>query len=175
MGLVRQGRDVVIGAGAALVLTLCCAAAVPGSAAAAPPAEHEVGQLFTLRARSATLERVEGSPRFRLELHGVGRRARWSVTSPTAATRMIPARGFARRWRGYGFIADHPQAQLVAATGRRLGRRIELGRPRLRDGGRRISFPSRPPPASLEPACRCAPARSGSRSTTRRRRCSAAA
>ena len=93
MGLVRQGRDVVIGAGGALVLTLCCAAAVaPGFAAAAPPAEHAVGQLFTLRARSATLERVEGSPRFRLELHGVGRRAGWSIAVPAATTGTIPAR-----------------------------------------------------------------------------------
>ena len=66
MGPVRQGRDVAIGAAAALALTVCFAiAAPPGRAAAAPPAEHEVGQLFTLRARSATLERVEGSPRSR--------------------------------------------------------------------------------------------------------------
>lgn len=119
----------------ATALSLAVALALaPAALAQGPsqPTEHAIGLLFTETAKGGTLTPVKGTPRFTLTLHGVARQVVWFSDRPARKSGQIPTGGFARKWAGFGFSADRPNAALTLldAASDRDTAVLKLGKPR---------------------------------------------
>jgi hypothetical protein len=131
-----------------LALALVLALLVPAAGASAqtrprPFQAPAAGDLFVLTAASGTLERVPGRSRvFKLVLRRPARDITMFTDRPARRAGEQPLGRFVRRWPGLGFRAVPPNAALVLADApsNRDVVVLELSRPRLGAGGRRLAF-----------------------------------
>jgi hypothetical protein len=124
----------------AVVLALLAPAA---AAHAQAPRAPVGGDLFVLTAAGGQLERVPGrSGVFELTLRRPARDVTFFTDRPARRAGELPLGRFVRRWRQLGFGDVPPNAALVLADApnNRDVLVVELSRPRLVAGGRRLGF-----------------------------------
>jgi uncharacterized protein YjbI with pentapeptide repeats len=100
---------------AALTLSaICLFGAAPALASGTPPTEQQIGLLFTQTAPHGTFKPVKGKKgQFLLRLHNPPPQVVWFEDHPARHQGQIPIRGFAKAWKGYGFLSDPPNAALT--------------------------------------------------------------
>ena len=124
----------------ALLVPAAAAHAQGGARSAQAPAADD---LFVLTAAGGKLERVPGRKRlFRLVLRRPARDVTGFTDRPARRTGQRPLARFVRRWARLGFREVPPNAAVVLADApsSRDVVVVELTRPRLGAGGRRLAF-----------------------------------
>lgn len=128
---------------AAAVLALGLAPAPAGAAKAQPLGlPSGASLLFVLQAESGSLTHRSGR-NYLLTLRRPGRHSAWFTDRPTRDSGRISNRQLVGAWKRLGFTADRPNAALTTTRKGPDDLIVELGRPRLRDGGRLMQMPVR--------------------------------
>jgi hypothetical protein len=108
-------------------------------------AQEPTGSMFVVSGQRGELTRVEAQRgRYDLLLRNVGQVTSFTDRPARRGDTLSLAR-LVRRWRGFGFVEDPPNAALVLADAPRDSDVLilELGRPRLARGGRAIAVRAR--------------------------------
>lgn len=122
----------------ATFLTLAAGTAALGAAGKDKPRVEKSSLLYVLDAGKGVL-RPAGKGAYKLTPGGLGRDVVWFSDRPARRSGTFPTRGLVDAWKGFGFVADPPNAALVYDDRTAV---LELGRPRLAKG--KVSFKVRP-------------------------------
>lgn len=117
----------------AVALSFAAGATARGPAAKRGPQRPTVQKISVLYVVDAGKGSLRPARRggYRLVLGGLGRDVVWFSDRPARRSGTFPTRGFVAAWKGFGFLADRPNAALVYDDRTAV---LELGPPRLVKG-----------------------------------------